>query len=177
MNTKGAILGIGNVLQKDDGIGVKILNYFDAHYCLPETVELVDGGTCGATLNTAVVDKQWLIIIDALNVPGNPGEIRVLAGESFIHRPAQTKMSPHQVGFLDLIQLMRLEGTGPEELELIGIIPEDLNHGADISPAVDQTIEPVIDLVLELLKKRGVVPEKRVPPREPDFWWMNPPTV
>lgn len=174
MSGKGAILGIGNVLQRDDGIGIKILSYIDAHYRFPENVELVDGGTCGATLNTAIVDKTWLIIIDALNIPGNPGEIRILAGESFIHRPAQTKMSPHQVGFLDLIQLMRLEGTGPEDLELVGIIPGDLTNGADISPAVNATIEPVIEKVLELLKKKGIVPEKRVPPLEPDYWWMNP---
>ncbi len=172
MSIKGAIIGIGNVLQKDDGIGIKILNHIDAHFRFPESVELIDGGTCGATLNTAIVDKQWLIIIDALNVPGDPGEVRVLAGELFIHRPAQTKMSPHQVGFLDLIQLMRFEGTGPEELELIGIIPEDLTNGPDITAPVDATIGPVTQKVLELLNNRGIVPEKRDPPLKPDFWWL-----
>lgn len=175
MRINGAILGIGNVLQRDDGIGIKILAYLDAHYRFPENVELIDGGTCGATLNTAIVDKQWLIIIDALNVPGEPGEIRVLASESFINRPPQTKMSPHQVGFLDLIQLMRMEGTGPEELELIGIIPEILDNGADISPPVDATVKPVAQQVLELLEKRGIIPEERDPPLKPDYWWMPPP--
>lgn len=174
MNVRGAILGIGNVLQNDDGIGIKILAYLDAHYRFPDNVELIDGGTCGATLNTAIVDKQWLIIIDALNIPGEPGEIRILAGESFINRPPQTKMSPHQVGFLDLIQLMRLEGTGPEQLELVGVIPGDLDHGAEISAAVDATIEPVIKHVLELLAKRGIVPEKRNPPAKPNYWWLTP---
>ncbi len=174
MSIKGAILGIGNVLQNDDGIGIKILTYLDAHYRFPENVELIDGGTCGATLNTSIVDKQWLIIIDALNVPGEPGEIRILAGESFINRPAQTKMSPHQVGFLDLIQLMRMEGTGPEDLALVGIIPKDLSNGADISSPVEATIEPVIQKVLDLLEKHGIVPEKRDPPHTPDYWWMKP---
>lgn len=171
MKKKGAILGIGNVLQNDDGIGIKILACLDATYRFPESVELIDGGTCGATLNTTVVDKQWLIIIDALNVPGEPGEIRILAGESFINRPPQTKMSPHQVGFLDLIQLMRLEGTGPEELALVGIIPEDLDNGADITPAVNATVEPAIQKVLELLEQYDIVPEKRDPPLKPDYWW------
>ena len=174
MSINGAILGIGNVLQTDDGIGIKILAYLDAQYRFPENVELIDAGTCGATLNTAIVDKQWLIIIDALNVPGDPGEIRILAGESFINRPAQTKMSPHQVGFLDLIQLMRMEGTGPEDLELIGIIPGDLGNGINITEAVDKTTEPVIKMVLELLEKRGITAEKRNPPKDPHLWWMNP---
>ena len=174
MSIKGAILGIGNVLMNDDGIGIKILNYIDANYRFPENVELIDGGTCGATLNTAIVDKQWLIIVDALNVPGEPGEIRILAGESFINRPPQTKMSPHQVGFLDLIQLMRMEGTGPEELTLVGVIPKDLSNGADISAPVDATIQSVTEKVLELAEKHGTVAEKRDPPLRPDYWWMPP---
>lgn len=174
MSIKGAILGIGNVLQNDDGIGIKILMYLDANYRFPESVELIDGGTCGATLNTAIVDKEWLIIVDALNVPGEPGEIRILAGESFINRPPQTKMSPHQVGFLDLIQLMHMEGTGPGELALIGIIPKDVDNGADISEPVDAALEPAVQKVMELLKQRGVVPERKNPPDRPNYWWMPP---
>jgi len=174
MSMNGAILGIGNVLQNDDGIGIKVLMYLDANFRFPENVELVDGGTCGATLNTAIVDKQWLIIVDALNVPGKPGEIRILAGESFMHRPPQTKMSPHQVGFLDLIQLLHVEGTGPRELALVGIIPQDLNHGADISAPVDAALEPAVQEVMKLLLQRGIVPEKKNPPDKPNYWWMPP---
>lgn len=175
MTQKGAILGIGNILQNDDGIGIKVLKCFDSLYQLPDSVELVDGGTSGATLNTAIVDRDWIIILDALDVSGQPGEVRRLNGIDFIHRPATIKMSPHQVGFLDLIQLMRLEGTGPdpESLVLIGVIPADTSHGVLISDSVEQSMDEVIELLVSILKEKGIQPDTRQPPLKPDYWWLN----
>ncbi|MCP4751293.1 MAG: hydrogenase maturation protease [Proteobacteria bacterium] len=174
MMATGAIIGIGNLLQRDDGIGVKILKHIEARYLFPDSVELVDGGTCGATLNTSVANKEWLIVLDALNAAGNPGDVKVLPGEEFIDRPAAIKMSPHQVGFLDLVQLMRLEGTEPKRLDLIGIIPEDTDNGNTISPAVDQALDTAVQCLLDLLKKRDIVPVERDPAPKPDYWWLDP---
>jgi hydrogenase maturation protease len=172
MSNKGVIIGIGNVLHRDDGIGVKLLKYIDSQYRFPDNVELVDGGTCGATLNTTVFGQDWVIVLDALNVPGTPGDVRVLAGASFINRPAQIKMSPHQVGFLDLIQLMRMEGTGPASVDLIGVVPADLSDGMSISPEVEAAIAPAVDRLLELLAGKGITPVLRTPPLSPDYWWL-----
>lgn len=175
MTQKGAILGIGNILQNDDGIGIKVLKYFDSNYQLPEFVELVDGGTSGAALNISIVDKDWIVILDALDVSGNPGEVRLLQGKDFINRPASIKMSPHQVGFLDLIQLMQLEGTGPdpEKLVVVGIIPENTSHGTDISPSVEQAMDLAMENLLKILNEKGIEPQKRTPPLKPDYWWLN----
>ena len=175
MTQKGAILGIGNVLHNDDGIGIKVLNYFDSLFLLPEFVELVDGGTSGATLNISIVDKEWIIIVDALDVSGQPGEVKRLDGTDFINRPASIKMSPHQIGFLDLIQLMRLEGTGPdpEQLTLIGIIPENTSHGTMISSAVDQALDEAVEMLLSILGEKGIHPVTRQPPLKPDYWWLS----
>ena len=170
--SKGAILGIGNVLQRDDGIGIKLLKYIESQYQFPEEVELIDGGTCGATLNTAIIDKEWLIILDALMVDGQPGEIRVLAGREFINRPPQIKMSPHQVGFLDLLQLLKIEGYEPKEIDLIGIIPEEVSSGNTISTKVDEAVDPAMEILLDLLGKKGINPIKRNPPLTADYWWQ-----
>ncbi len=173
MIEKGAVLGIGNVLQRDDGIGIKVLNFIDSQYCFPENVELVDGGTCGATLNSSIIGRKWLILLDALDVQGDPGEIRTLSGKDFINRPAQIKMSPHQVGFLDLIQMMRLEGTGPEDLDLIGVIPKDTSNGITISAEVEQAMDGIIVRLFALLAEKGIVPVKREPALKPDYWWLE----
>ncbi len=168
----GAILGVGNILHRDDGIGVKLLKYLDAQYQFPDDVNLIDGGTVGAQLDTSIVNKDWLIILDAVDVAGNPGDVKYLTGEQFINRPGKPKMSPHQVGFLDLIQMMKLEGTEPKELDFIGIIPENVTEGVNITPVVDQAMESLINKLLEILKQKGVVPTKRDPPNKPDYWWM-----
>ncbi len=172
MSSQGiVILGIGNVLQRDDGIGIKIIKYLESRYRFTDEVELVDGGTTGAGLDRSIVNKEWVIVIDSLAVEGTPGEVRVLSGEQFINRPGVTKWSPHQVGFLDLIQLMTLEGTGPEKLDLIGIIPADIDHGIEITKEVDEAIEPATNELLKLLRDANVFPSKLDPTLKPDYWW------
>lgn len=171
-NQQGVILGVGNILHADDGIGIKMVKYLDALYEFPEGVEIVDGGTVGAQLDTTIVNKDWVIIIDALDVKGDPGEVRVLSGETFINRPSSTKMSPHQVGFLDLIQLMKMEGTEPRQIDLVGIIPANTNDGFEMTPAVENAMDEAVSKLLELLEQRDIVPRKREPAREPDYWWL-----
>jgi len=168
------ILGVGNILQNDDGIGIKILMNLDANYQFPDNIELVDGGTSGAALDTAIYKKDWVIVIDALDVAGEPGTVKLLRGDEFINRPASTKMSPHQVGFLDLIQLMNIEGTGPGALDLIGVIPENTSDGIDISATVDNSMDNVIEKLLALLKTKDIVLTKKSPPESPNYWWLKP---
>ncbi len=122
---QGAIVGVGNVLQGDDGIGVTILKYLEAAFRFPPQVSLIDGGTAGAGLQSAILGKQWLLIIDALAVPGNPGEIRLIAGRDILARPADLKLSPHQVSFFDLLQLMELRGLDAPEFSILGIVPQN----------------------------------------------------
>lgn len=169
---QGVILGVGNILHADDGIGIKILKYLDAQFEFPEGVHLVDGGTVGAQLDTTIVNKEWIIIVDALDVKGEPGEVKILSGDSFINRPASTKMSPHQVGFLDLIQLMRMEGTEPKQIDLVGVIPANTEDGFEITPAVDAAMDEACLKVIELLKEKGLEVRKRDPALKPDYWWL-----
>lgn len=169
-----SIIGIGNILQNDDGIGIKILMNIDANYQFPSNIELVDGGTSGSSLDTAIYKKDWVIVIDALDVAGEPGTVKLLRGDQFINRPASTKMSPHQVGFLDLIQLMNLEGSGPAAIDLIGIIPEDISDGNVISSTVNDSMNVAIEKLMELLKTKGIIPAKKNPPEKSNYWWLTP---
>lgn len=172
---KGAIVGVGNVLQKDDGIGVRILKYLEAAYVFPENVELVDGGTAGAGLQSSVIGKDWLLIIDALAVSGNSGDIRMISGQEVLARPADLKLSPHQVSFFDLIQLMELNGIGAEEFSILGIIPEDTGVGVDMSPAVEDSIEKAVARLMDWLSEKGIAPEPVAGEVKPDYWWMTSP--
>lgn len=169
----GAIVGVGNVLQKDDGIGVKILKYLEVAYDFPESVTLVDGGTAGAALQSSILGKDWLLIIDALGVSGNPGEIRMIHGNKILSRPADLKMSPHQMGFFDLIQLMELNGEGPEDFSILGIIPKDTGVGIDISSEVDASMGEAVTKILAWLSEKNVSPKPVEGAISPDYWWIK----
>ncbi len=169
----GAIVGVGNVLQRDDGIGVTILKYLEAALRFPANVSLIDGGTAGAALQSAILGKEWLLIIDALAVPGDPGEIRLIAGRDILRRSADMKMSPHQVSFFDLIQLMELRGVGTPEFSILGIIPENTGFGTELSPLVAASMDQAVAAVLAWLKDRGVAPEPVKGEIRPDYWWQR----
>ncbi|MFZ1984138.1 MAG: hydrogenase maturation protease [Desulfatitalea sp.] len=171
---QGAIVGVGNVLQRDDGIGVKILKYLEAAFAFPENVALIDGGTAGAGLQSSIMEKNWLLIIDALAVPGDPGEIRMISGRDILSRPSDLKLSPHQISFFDLIQLMELKGIGIEELTILGVVPENTRVGIDISPAVDASIEKAVACILSWLQAKEIVPEPVNGKITPDYWWQKP---
>jgi len=170
---KGAIIGIGNVLQKDDGIGVKILKYLETTYNFPENIELIDGGTTGAALQTSIMGKHWLLIIDALAVQGMPGDIQMLSGHDFIDMPADVKLSPHQMSFFDLIQFMTFNGTGAEEFSILGVIPEDTGVGTEITPSVDESVGKAAETLISWLNKKGIMPEPASEKAEPDYWWLK----
>ncbi|MBU1170959.1 MAG: hydrogenase maturation protease [Proteobacteria bacterium] len=170
---KGVIVGVGNVLQKDDGIGIKVLKYLEAAYVFPDHVDLVDGGTAGAALQSEILGKDWLLIIDALDVSGQPGDIRMIAGNDILCRPADLKMSPHQVGFFDLIQLMELNDQGVEEFSILGIIPKDTGVGTELSIEVEASLDPAVAKVMAWLHEKGIAPKKVEGSVKPDYWWTR----
>jgi hydrogenase maturation protease len=170
---QGAIVGVGNVLQRDDGIGVQILKYLEAAFTFPPNVALIDGGTAGAALQSSILGKDWLLIIDALAVPGDPGEIRMISGRDILSRPSDLKLSPHQISFFDLIQLMELNGIGIAEFTIVGIVPENTGVGIDLSPAVEASIEKAVAAVLNWLKEREIVPVRVKGEITPDYWWQR----
>lgn len=170
---KGAIIGIGNVLQKDDGIGVKILKHIEATYTFPKHVELIDGGTTGAALQTSVEGKQWLLIIDALAVPGSPGEVQMISGCDVIGKPADVKLSPHQMSFFDLIQFMAFNGTGVDEFSILGIIPGDTGIGTEMTPSVEGSLNKATETLIKWLNNKGITTKPAPKKSGPDYWWLH----
>lgn len=171
MTPKGVILGVGNVLQRDDGVGVKVLKTLEAAYRFPENVELVDGGTVGMGLASLLVDLDWLIVVDAVDMEGTPGEIKLLSGEEFRLASATLKLSPHQVGFLDLIMALELESRAPKEIVLLGVIPEIIDDIPGLSPKVEAAVGDVVERILTLIQKHQITPRVITPPQAPDYWW------
>jgi hydrogenase maturation protease len=170
---RGAVIGIGNVLNRDDGIGVMLINYIQANYEFENSVSLVDGGTCGSALANDLAGADWAIILDAVEVKGRPGEVRVYSEEEFINSSSAVKMTPHQINFLDLIQQLRLEGTSPQRVSLIGIIPATTATGTVISSQVSKSLPRAVANLLRLLDKEGVEYIKRSSPQKPDYWWIR----
>jgi hydrogenase maturation protease len=133
------VLGIGNILRKDDGIGVHIVNYMaDSGVAFPPGVDLVDGGTAGVDLVPLMQGYSRIIIVDALAVDDAPGSVYRFTPEGL--KGGARSYSLHDFGVKNVIDCLRIMGENPE-IEIIGVVPEDISaHHIGISESLQESI-------------------------------------
>lgn len=152
------VLGIGNPVMTDDGIGVRAVQLLAERYRFPEQVTVLDGGTLGLDLLPQISQARRLLIIDAVETGAPPGTlIRLSGGE--IPLALKARLSPHQMGLKDLLAVGSLLGQSPQEIVLWGVQPQTVEVALHLSPPVAAQLEPLVDKVLEELATWGVHPE------------------
>ncbi len=141
------ILGIGNILMADDGVGVRVVERLRDH-SLPETVELVDGGTAGADLIDILSDRQKAIVIDAIDIDAEPGSIHRFNGDTWMASAGRT-LSLHEVGLAQALSMVRLINSAPRELVVYGIQIQTIETSLELSTPVAEAIVSVTQRILE----------------------------
>ena len=150
---KTLILGIGNILLRDEGAGIHVLNRLRALLADRDDVNLLDGGTLSFTLVGAIEDAARLIVIDAAQLDAAPGTSQIFEGaqmDTFIG--SKRKMSVHEVSLIDLMAIAHLSDHLPQRRALIGIQPGDIDWGEAPSPAVAAALPQVCDQALQLIE-------------------------
>lgn len=168
---KVGFMGVGNVLLRDEGFGVKLLYLMKARYEFPENVVLIDGGTAGIFLSPEIDYLDKLLIVDVVKAKGNPGDIKVYEKEDFFIDRLPLKLSPHQLGLQEVLLLNEIKGTCPEDVKLLGIIPKSIETGTGLTPELEAKLPEVEEKVLEILKSWGVEPKLKEKPEDPNIWW------
>jgi hydrogenase maturation protease len=142
--------------MSDDGIGVRVIQQLADNYRFPPEVTIFDGGTLGLDLLPQLEGVDRLIIIDAVETGKAPGSLIRLTGAE-IHPVMETKLSPHQMGLKDLLAVAVLMGINPPEMVLLGVQPENIEMGMDLSPAVAPRLDELVTLALGELGNWGIV--------------------
>jgi hydrogenase maturation protease len=145
------ILGVGNELLSDEGVGVHLVREIKERE-IPAGVTAVEGGTDGFGLLNIITEADRLILIDSLKGGGKPGSIYKFDIKDAPKCPDIFKTSVHQVGILEVINLSGLVGKTPKTT-VIGIEPKKIDIGLELSPEVKKKIPRVIELIFEVLKK------------------------
>ena len=162
---KIAILGVGNILLKDEGIGVRVVRQLEHGYTFQPEIALIDGGTDGPHLTSLVAHFDEIIVIDAVEGGEKPGTLYRFTLDQ-ISFDIPTHLSIHQMGVLESLNEVRLLGKEPE-VTFIGIEPEDISPwGMDLSPVVEEKIPEIITLVFKELSERGVNAIQIAPKKE-----------
>jgi len=149
------VLGIGNLVMSDDGVGVKVIQHLQREYRFAENVEIMDGGTLGLDLLPMLEGIDHLIVVDAVETGRKPGTCVRLAGEE-LPIALETKVSAHQMGLKDLLSVARLLGHSPGEMVLIGVQPGSIVMDTELTPDVAAVLHVLVDKVMDELKKIGI---------------------
>lgn len=152
------VLGIGNLIMTDDGIGVRAVQLMAERYRFPAGITILDGGTLGLDLLPKLEGVARLLVVDAIETGKPPGTVVRLSGDD-VPFALETKVSPHQMGLKDLLAVASLQGCLPGELVLLGMQPARIEMGIELSPAVAAGLEPLIHTILKELEQWGVAVE------------------
>jgi len=148
------VIGLGSPLMGDDGLGLAALERLRRDYDVPESVELVDGGTWGMSLLPVIEDAQHLLFLDAINTGARPGTVISLEKEQ-IPRYLAMKVSPHQVDLRDVLAVAELRGTIPEHTRAIGLQPERVEMAVGLSETLEHELDGLMATIVRQLETWG----------------------
>ncbi len=148
------VLGLGNVLCGDDGLGAVAIARIQARYEIPEGMSVLDGGTLGLSLLPYVEDAERMILVDAIRADEPPGSFVRLESDE-VGPAVAGRLSVHQVGVADLLDAARWRGRLPGELVLLGLVPDTLEVGVTRSPSVEAGLPGLMDRVVQEVSRLG----------------------
>lgn len=170
------VLGLGNVLLSDEGLGVWVAEAVGRRFEFPGAVTVLDGGTLGLDLLPRLEGVGRLLLVDAVKLGHVPGTIVRLERDE-VSATLDHKLSPHQIGVQDLLAAARLMGLEPPDLVLLGMEPECLEPGTGFSPSVTEALPRLEARVLDELRRWGVPGRPREGGMQRPIWWENPETT
>lgn len=142
------VLGLGNVLCGDDGVGPAVIAELLRRYSPPVGVRVDDGGTLGLSLLPLLTEAERVLLVDAVQTGEEPGTLVRLDGDD-VAPAVRSRLSVHQVGVADLLDGLRLCGHWPRRLALVGVVPATLDLRLGRSPAVERALPAIVEAVVE----------------------------
>lgn len=150
---KTLVLGIGNTLLTDEGIGIHVLQALEPELANWPDVTLLDGGTLSFTLAGPIEEADALIVVDAANIKSKPGDWTLLEGEEMdAFLMSNRKASVHEVGLTDLRAIAILAGHWPEKRAMLAIQPQTIDWGEHPTAAVAAAISPACTAIRDLIR-------------------------
>jgi hydrogenase maturation protease len=140
------VLGLGNPIRRDDGVGIHAIRKLAADSRLPPNIQIIDGGTLGLDLLPCLRGVSHLIALDAVDTGASPGTLSRFVDEELLGLPISK--SVHLLGFADLLGALSILEDAPGSVVLLGVQPESTDWGVALSPVVDRVLNDLVDAAL-----------------------------
>ena len=158
---KIGILGVGNTIVGDEGFGVHAVSYLERNFLFPDNVVLQDGGTAGIFMSPFLEECDHVIVIDVVDLDAEPGSLHYYSSEDVKAGKFSTRMSPHQLGLLEVLEICKLRDAAPHFLEFYCVVPKSLEASTELSDVLVPKIEEIAKLVLARLEELGIQVRQR----------------
>ena len=154
------VLGIGNIILRDEGFGVRAMEYLDEHFRFPYDVQLLDGGTLGPELLHFVTGTEKLLILDAVSGEGLPGTVYRFEDDAVMAH-FQEKLSSHEIGIQDVLAWLTVTDRAIPNVVVLGMQPYEVTAGLSLSPEMETALPTFAHRAVAELVRWGVVPVER----------------
>jgi hydrogenase maturation protease len=152
--TQITIMGVGNILYRDEGVGICAIERIEKRYVFPDNIVPVDGGVLGVNLMGIISQADKLIVIDAVYNGGQPGDLHRLAGEQ-IPKRIVAKNSLHQVDLLEALTLCSAIDKNPDTV-IVGIEPQDIETlEVGLTPLIESRLDDLVAMALAEVERFG----------------------
>ena len=153
---KIGIAGIGNFILRDEGFGVHVVKYLQDNYVFPENVDIQDIGTAGIYMAPFLEECDPVLVVDVVDIEGDPGSFHFFTLDDVRAGNFQMRMSPHQLGLLEIFEVCKLRDKAPQHIEFYTVIPLELTESIELSDIVDKRKVEVAEMILNRLQEMGV---------------------
>jgi hydrogenase maturation protease len=165
------VIGLGNVLMGDDGFGPYVIHELTTKYEFPPEVAVMDIGTPGLDLTPYLMYASKLIVVDTVRSEGPAGSLRLYRRDAILKHAPQPRLGPHDPGLKETLLALEFDGSGPDEVLLVGVIPQQSTPGPGLSPVVRDAVgEAALEVLLEL-SRLGVTVRERPDAGSVSPWW------
>lgn len=148
------VLGMGNLLLEDEGLGIRALELLQQRYEIPPGVELLDGGTTGMGLLDDLSRREHVLVLDACQTGDPPGTLIRLADDQ-VPVYFSMRISPHQLGLSDVLATLELSGEKPAEVIVLGLVPYSLEMCLELSNVVAGKLDNLVEAAVQELARLG----------------------
>ena len=149
------ILGIGNVLQKDDGLGVYASTYLKKNYTFSKEIEIINGGVEGINLFSILEQNKHVLILDSIEVGDIAGAIYLIPS-SELSGHGLNSGGAHEIGVIQCLDMLELQGKAQPKATLLGIVPKHVTFDMALSDTIAEAFNGYIQVALNYLKEEGI---------------------
>lgn len=148
------VLGVGNILEKDDGVAIYATKYLELNYSFEPNIDIINGGVEGINLLNIFMEYKHIIILDAIEIDDEAGSIYHIPSHELTGHGLNSG-GAHEIGVLQCFDILDLMGKEIPKSSVLGIIPQEIDVCIGLSDVMSEKFDPYIETLIEILQKEG----------------------